>query len=115
MPPCSRVAHEAGSTPGLRWGSTRCCSKRATSPRRRGSTDLTDEQLGDLAVTQRARPQSVKEVHRRGQDLDEAKAGSATSSAAVAGSDRQGRAPVDLKDGAAGEHQQCDWLTDLPS
>jgi len=106
------VAHEAGSTPGLAMKFHSMLFDEGTQPEESGSTDLTNEQLGDLAVKAGA-PASVKESIVAAKYLDEAKAGSVTSSARLQAAIGKVGTPSILKDGAAVNINSVDWLSNL--
>jgi len=108
------VAHEAGSTPGLAMKFHAMLYEKGTQPEEGGSTDLTDEQLGDLAVKAGA-PASVKASIVAGTYLAEAKAGSATSMTRLQtalGTASVGT-PSILSGGAPVNINNVDWLTKL--
>ena len=106
------VAHEAGSTPGLAMKFHSTLFEEGTQPAESGSTDLTNEQLGDLAVSAGA-PASVKASIVAAKYLDEAKAGSATSSARLQAAIGKVGTPSILSGGAAVNINSVNWLSDL--
>jgi protein-disulfide isomerase len=106
------VAHEAGSLPGVAMTFHSMLFEEGTQPEENGSTDLSNEQLGDLAVKAGA-PASVKESIVAGKYLDEAKAGDLTSEAKLKAAIGKVGTPSVLKDGAPVNINSVDWLTDL--
>jgi protein-disulfide isomerase len=106
------VAHDAGSTPGLAMKFHSMLFEEGTQPKEGGSSDLSNAQLGDLAVTAGA-PASVKESIVAAKYLEEAKAGSATSSARLQAAIGKVGTPSILKDGAPVNINSVNWLSDL--
>jgi protein-disulfide isomerase len=106
------VAHEAGSTPGLAMRFHSMLFEDGTQPEENGSTDLTNEQLGDLAVRAGA-PASVKDSIVAGTYLDQAKAGNTTSQARLQAAIGKVGTPSILSGGAAVNINSVSWLSDL--
>lgn len=107
------VASEAGSTPGLFLNFHSALYDPANQPKENGTSDLSNAQLGDLALKVGA-PASVQKQIADGTDMAKATAAAATnytSLSTVTGG--QPGTPTVAKDGVPVSVNATDWLTTL--
>ena len=106
------VANGAGDVNGATMNFYSALFAEGTQPKEGGSSDLTNEQLGDLAVANGA-PQSVKADIVAGTYIDQATASAEASSAALQAATGRVATPTVLHDGQPVAVNNVNWLTEL--
>ncbi len=106
------VVDQAGQLPGVALRFHSALYDPANQPKEGASSDLTNEQLADLAVKAGA-PETVRAAIIAGAQLDAAKAGAAASTAALKAATGRVGTPTVLKNNAPVDINDVDWLTNL--
>lgn len=106
------VVDQAGQMPGVALKFHSALYDPANQPKEGASSDLTNEQLADLAV-QTGAPETVRAAIIAGAQMDAAKAGAAASTAALQAATGRIGTPTILKDNVQVNINSVDWLTNL--